>query len=534
MYKLIRGGHYKTGRKAGTESLPVQQIEANRPAETTFRAFLSYSHTDKAEAQRLHRKLEGYRLPGHLRQSGTKGRIGKVFRDREDLPAATDLSASVQQALAVSQALIVLCSPDAKLSRWVAREIELFREIHPDRPILVALLRGEPEASLPDELSRVCEPLAADLRKDGDGYRLGFLKLVAGLVGVPLDALVQRDSQRQVRRVTAVTGIATAVAIAMAVMTVIALEARSEAQWQQAEAEGLIEYMLTDLREDLDGAAGVAVMSRVNRRALAYYEGQQSLSSLSPESLERRARVIGRLGEDAILRKDYGLARRNLEERARTTLGLLNEEPSDPKRRFDHASSLNRLAILADAEGNGGQAEADLRASWALLSGLRAWESGSAEWRRTTALVAGNLCAIDALNTKVDEQTLENCRIAVDLGRALAAHDGVPSRTPHDLAFNLMWYSVALQQAGQPDEARKMRAEALRLTDSLAAQNPDNRKIVSQRMEIYGYLAGFEPRPTARAMLEISKDIAEELTQLDPERASWKSSLDNFRSKLEE
>ena len=520
--------------KEGTEILCVRKIEAEKPYGLSFRAFLSYCHADKAEAQRLHRKLEGYRLPRHLRKTGVKGRIGKVFRDREDLPAAADLSASVQQALAASQALIVLCSPDAKSSRWVAREIGLFREIHPNRPILVALLRGEPEASLPDRLSRVCEPLAADLRRDGDGYRLGFLKLIAGLVGVPLDALVQRDSQRQARRVTAVTGIVTMVALAMAVMTVLALEARSEARWQQAEAEGLIEYMLTDLREDLDGAAGVAVMSRVNRRALSYYEGQQSLASLSPESLERRARVIGRLGEDAILRKDYGLARRNLEERARTTVGLLNEDPSDPQRRFDHASSLNRLAILAEAEGNGGQAESDLRASWALLSSLRSWESGNEEWRRTTALVAGNLCAIDVLTAKVDEQTLEKCRIAVDLGRELAAHDDVPSRTPHDLAFNLMWYSVALQQAGQPDEARKMRAKALRLTDTLAAQNPDNRKIVSQRMEIYGYLAGFEPRPVARAMLETAKGIAEELTQLDPERASWKSSLDNFRSKLED
>lgn len=512
----------------------MQVMEAAKSAETSFRAFLSYCHADKAEAQRLHRKLEAYRLPRYLRKNGTKSRIGKVFRDREDLPAATDLSASVQQALAISLALIVLCSPDAKSSRWVAREIELFREMHPDRPILVALLRGEPEASLPDQLSRVCEPLAADLRRDGDGYRLGFLKLVAGLVSVPLDALVQRDSQRQIRRVTAVTGIVATVAIAMGVMTLIALEARSEARWQQAEAEGLIEYMLTDLREDLDGAAGLAVMSRVNRRALAYYEGQQSLTTLSPESLERRARVIGRLGEDAILRKDYGLARRNLEERARTTLGLLNDDPSDLERRLDHASSLNRLAILADAEGNGGQAETDLRASWALLSGFRACESGNAEWRRTTALVAGNLCAIDILNTKVDEQTLEKCWIAVDLERELAAHDNVPSRTPHDLAFNLMWYSVALQQAAQPDEARKMRAEALRLTDTLAAQNPDNRKIVAQRMEIYGYLAGFEPRPTARAMLRTAKGIAEELTQLDTERASWKSSLDNFRSKLEE
>lgn len=512
----------------------MQASERRSATTPSFRAFLSYSHADKAAAQRLHRKLENYRLPGHLRQAGADSRIGKVFRDREDLPAATDLSASVRQALAASHSLIVLCSPDAKDSRWVAREIALFRELHPDRPILAALLRGEPDQAFPAPLHSGGEPLAADLRKDGDGYRLGFLKVVAGVVGVPLDALVQRDSQRQMRRVMAVTGLVTAIALAMGVMTVIALEARSEAQRQQAEAEGLIEYMLTDLREDLDGAAGVAVMTRVNQRALAYYEGQESLASLSPDSLERRARVVGRLGEDAIFRQNYPLARRNLEERARTTLSLLDEAPTDQGRRFDHALSLNRLALLSEAEGDGAQAETELRKSWALLLGLRAWESGKSEWRRTTALVAGNLCAIDALGKSVDAATLDKCRIAVELGEKLASEDNVASRAPYDLVFNLMWYSVALEQAGRRDAAREVRREALRLTDALAAENADNRKIRSQRMETYGYLASFEAPPVRRMMLNTALGIAQDLTRLDPDRVEWRSSLEDFRKRLEE
>jgi hypothetical protein len=500
----------------------------------SFGAFLSYSHADKAAAQRLHRKLENYRLPGHLRQAGADSRIGKVFRDREDLPAATDLSASVWQALAASRALIVLCSPEAKASRWVAREIVLFRELHPDRPILAALLCGEPDAAFPAPIHEGGEPLAADLRKEGDGYRLGFLKVVAGVIGVPLDALVQRDSQRQMRRVMTVTGLACAIALVMAVMTAIAFQARGEAQRQQAAAEGLIEFMLTDLREDLDGTAGVAVMTRVNQRALAYYEGQQSLTALSPDSLERRARVIGRLGEDAIFRKDYALARRNLSERARTTFSLLVAGPEDPDRRFDHALSLNRLAVLSEADGDAAQAEAELRQSWALLSGLRAWKSGDSEWRRTTALVAGNLCAIDALAKAVDDSTLGKCRIAVELGERLAAEDKVASRAPYDMAFNLMWHSVALEQAGRRDDASSVRRKALRLADQLASGHPDNRKIKSQQMEIYGYLASFEAPPVRRAMLTTALRIAQDLTRLDPERADWQSNLDNFRRRLEE
>ena len=189
----------------------LAEAEQSGPQAVRFRAFVSYSHADAAIAQKLHRQIETYRLPAHLRvDSGTganDGRLGRIFRDREDLPAAGNLSATVKRALAESQVLVVICSPDARGSIWVAREIELFRALHPDRPILAALVRGEPQESFPALLLEDgAEPLAADLRKQGDGWRLGFLKMVAGIADVPLDALVQRDAARRIRRVMVVTG----------------------------------------------------------------------------------------------------------------------------------------------------------------------------------------------------------------------------------------------------------------------------------------------------------------------------------------
>ena len=122
-----------------------------------YSAFLSYSHKDSAAAGRLHRRLESYRLPRRL--VGTAGSAGPVparlwpiFRDREELPAATDLSQTVREALAQSGALIVLCSAHAAASLWVAEEIETFRRLHPDRPILAAILDGDPADCFPGAL----------------------------------------------------------------------------------------------------------------------------------------------------------------------------------------------------------------------------------------------------------------------------------------------------------------------------------------------------------------------------------------------
>src|SRR5687768_857960 len=92
-----------------------------------YRAFLSYSHKDAAAAGRLHRRLETYRVPKRLVGAATpRGpvpeRLTPIFRDRDELPAATNLSEEVRAALADSAALIILCSPDAASSRWVAEE----------------------------------------------------------------------------------------------------------------------------------------------------------------------------------------------------------------------------------------------------------------------------------------------------------------------------------------------------------------------------------------------------------------------------
>ena len=81
-----------------------------------YAAFLSYSHADARWAQWLLRKLEAYRVPKRL--VGTMGahgrigpRLGKMFRDRDELPTAGHLGDTIRAALADSEALIVICSP---------------------------------------------------------------------------------------------------------------------------------------------------------------------------------------------------------------------------------------------------------------------------------------------------------------------------------------------------------------------------------------------------------------------------------------
>jgi hypothetical protein len=327
-----------------------------RPDELRYAAFLSYSHKDSAAAGRLHRRLETYRMPKRLVGTETPrgpvpARLAPIFRDREELPAATDLSATVREALAQSGALIVLCSPAAAGSLWVAEEIETFRRIHPDRPILAAVLDADPPDCFPAVLRALGrdgtwhEPLATDLRKHRDGPRLGLLKLVAGITGIGLDALVQRDAARRIRRVMAVTAAALVAMLGMAALALVAVNARGEAERQRAEAErqrasatGLVEFMLTDLRTRLRGVGRLDVMSVVTRRALAFYRGQQ-VSGSRPSDAAAYARVMHAIGEDALDRGDERAALASFREAHRITASLIGQSPDDPNIIFAHAQS---------------------------------------------------------------------------------------------------------------------------------------------------------------------------------------------------
>jgi tetratricopeptide (TPR) repeat protein len=318
--------------------------EAGTGAAGGYVAFISYSHKDAAMGRWLHRKLEGYRLPKRL--AGTQGedgevpeRLSPIFRDRDELPAAGDLGERVRAALAVSRNLVVLCSPHSAASPWVAKEIATFRELHPGRPIFTAIVDGEPDQWFsPALLQGGVEPLAADLRKEGDGRRLGLLKLIAALAGVGLDSLVQRDASRRIRRLTYLTGVVVVAMVVMGMLTALALAAREEAERQRADAEGLVEFMRTDLRDVLRSVGRLDVMTLVNKRALQRYS-EQDISRLRDDALERRAHILHGMGEDDVARGEFAVALGIFGEAHRTTASLLAKSPHHPQRIFAHAQS---------------------------------------------------------------------------------------------------------------------------------------------------------------------------------------------------
>ena len=223
-------------------------------------AFLSDSHQDNLETRKdgqrgrirwaewLHDALENYRVPAEFRDRITSTgepmpeRFFPVFQDEKELPINADLGESIRTALHESRFLIVVCSPRAAVSRYVNEEVRYFKTLGRQNRIMTLRIDGEPNASFGNKKGYTSadecfcpalrhpldaqgevdttrrdaqEPIAGDVRMKADSapreatrgdlslHRRALeqtrLKLIAGLMGVGFDELIQRDKDRQIK-----------------------------------------------------------------------------------------------------------------------------------------------------------------------------------------------------------------------------------------------------------------------------------------------------------------------------------------------
>ncbi|MGJ3230805.1 MAG: toll/interleukin-1 receptor domain-containing protein [Oceanicaulis sp.] len=190
-----------------------------------YRAFISYNQKDKPVVKKLHRWLETYRVPRGVPaeiELGPGRRLGRFFRDDEEMAASPDIGGTVRGAIEDAESLIIVCSPNAARSKWVDAEIQHFRKTGRERKIFAVMVAGVPNsgdpktecfppslrvASDPDDPSSMpIEPLALDLRQEGRARLLA--RLAAGLLEVNFDTLWNRDRRRaRARRDTVMSAV---------------------------------------------------------------------------------------------------------------------------------------------------------------------------------------------------------------------------------------------------------------------------------------------------------------------------------------
>ncbi len=529
------------------------------PAHHYF-AFLSYSHGDSSEADWLHGELERFRVPstlaGRLTANGVvPKRLSPIFRDRHELAASHDLGAEIRQALELSRCLIVLCSPAAAKSKWVNAEVDQFKRLHPEGCIIAAIVGGEPLATdMPGREDEECfppalvarynrrgsptgqktEPLAADLRGGPVERRTGFLKIVAGILGVGLDDLVQRDHLRRQRRLALFSAASLAGMLVASALAFAAIEARDSARDQRRQAESLIEFMVGDLRDKLQPVGRLDVLDGVGSRVLDYYS-KQDTAELSDGALLQRSRALSLMADVAYQRGNLERAEALYRQALAGTGELVRRSPDDPQRIFEHAQNVFWSGEVARFRGDPDGAASGYREYRQLGYRLTALAPDSLKYR-IEVLYGEEDVGISLYNKRDYEGATKQFTSVVKPMRDLAALYPSDIRYQKEIGKALSWVAESERAQGHFDTAIATRQRQLSLLEGLLSSNPTDVDLRSQAAVSHvalGVLHGARGESAeAIGNLETAVAEADRLISVEPKNAFWKMSAAMARLQL--
>lgn len=512
-----------------------------------YKAFISYSWADAKWGKWLQHAIETYRTPraliGEERAHGpVPARLHPLFKDREEEAAGASIGAAVETALGASEFLIVVCSATSAKSKWVNREIAWFKTHRDPSKVLALIVGGEPGdpdyECFPKALTHLVDaegavtdialdtPLAADARETGDGKRMARLKLAAAMLGTGLDELVRRDERRRTLRTRAVVAASLTLAVVMSTLTWFAVEARKEAEFQRNEADGLVEFMLTDLRAKLEPVGRLDALDVVGTRALDYY-AKQKLANLDADALGRRARALLLVGELSNLRGDSGEALKAFTQAAASTAEQLARDPDNPQRIFDHAQSVFWVGYIAYNRGELKNAEAQYREYKRLADRLLVIDPKNPEWQMESSYAESNLGVMfNAQGRHAESEPAFAASLA--MAEAVAAQGAFDAERQIEIGIAANWLGIAKDNLGKLSEALALHRREIAIYEEVLRRDPGNAVAKNRLGVALQFLAEMQLQAgeveAALRSLDRALAVHAELLRLEPGNTEWQQS----------
>jgi tetratricopeptide (TPR) repeat protein len=362
------------------------------------------------------------------------------------------------------------------------------------------------------------------VRRYADGKHLSKLKIVAGILGVRLDELRQRDAQRRLRRRLFYGAASLVLASLVAWLVYSEASTRQAAQVQRANTEELLSFMLGDLQR-LDPIAGLEDFTYEDMEH-ALYADQLGFSSLDSEALMSRAiewreagnelnwkgktdaamekhmqsraaiievyrrdgktpRVIFELGQAEFYVGEVYIQKGQLERTRQhwsyygaLTRRLLNAEPKNPVYVMELAYTLLNLGALEQmfAVPDNQKSLTLLQAAVQYSQMALVLDPGNAEYESSLASALEwqsdawmQVCSLgNALEGRLETESVRRKLLAAD-------PDGINARI--DLAYTLSGLSVVQQDIGLNENAVESLREAVAILKTVHGDEPDNESI---------------------------------------------------------
>lgn len=504
-----------------------------------YQAFISYAHHDERWAKWLQRSLEHYRVPAKLRRQLSEvrplpGRLHPVFRDRDELASSSDLSESICSALDRSRALIIICSPAAARSKWVNEEVRHFQSTGRSDRIFCLLVSGSPERDHPDcafpralletdDGQPLPDPLAADVNQQADGKRDAMLKIAAGLLGVGIDDLKQRDAQRRLRVRGAISAASLVIALITVGFAISAHLAREESEIRRAQAESLIGFMLGDLRSKLEPFGRLDVLDAVGDEAMSYFAavGERGTS----HEVFARAMAVRQIGEVRFRQGRLAEAQETFEESRDIAANLYAIEPENSEYLFELGQAEFWVGYAALEQSRLAQTEASFTKYMEYSRQLLEVEPDNQDYQLELSYAYSNLGTV-ALENRKPEAALDYFQKSVDIGEELLAAEPESVFLKHQVGNGYSWVGATLLELGRLEDAKLAYQAAVNRLSEL--HDTGKSRLFSEHYGQNSYHLGNVHMhqgelAVAESLFSRALEVFNELEAFDPDNSIWQN-----------
>jgi eukaryotic-like serine/threonine-protein kinase len=335
------------------------------------------------------------------------------------------------------------------------------------------------------------------------------------------------DRPRRVTRRAAAAALALLIGGGTWRYTVDLAEQRAEAAHRRAQAEDLIDFMIGDLRRNLEPIGQLHILDKAADRALAYMSSQRP-EMMTAEELAHNATALHNLGQVRIGQGKLPDAMKAFEQSLVIARKAVDKEPRNLTVRFTLGQSQYWIGNAHKLMGDWKAALARWRDYLATSQELARAAPSNLDYQIELAYGYSNVGTMLELGRDF-AAALENYQRCVAIKQVRLRTDSSNRNWQGDLAITINKVANVLQSLGRLSEARSRYEEEQRILVELVRQQPDHApwrsRLATNRWYLGALLLDLGEVDAAAAELASARVDAATLAEHDPANVEWRHNL---------
>lgn len=306
-----------------------------------------------------------------------------------------------------------------------------------------------------------------------------------------------------------------------------AVAAHAEADRRRAQAEGLIEFMLGDLRKKLEPVGKLEILDDVGARAIAYVESLDP-ATMTAEELAQSAKALNQLGEVRVAQGKTAEALAMFRRSLALADQALRREPRNPEVLLVHGATHFWIGNGLRLSGDRDRALYHMRQYVRDGEALAKLDASNREYQLERAYGHSGVALILEAQGKYTE-ALEHYDVSLKVKSALAAAEPQDPDAQAELARAQNKVGAVLYRLGDLAGARRSAEREVEIYRLLRARDPQQAQWKQRLATSMAYLArSLYDTGQPAAALELWREelvLERELAALDSQNVRWQRNV---------